>query len=101
MPDMTLEIFFNCETAEGFNTEVQGSKTYIVAFGPSKEGYDWTCSCDAFKYGKGKYCKHIKQVEQTRCGWMQYVHGGEPVENNHEYFCPKCGAKAHPRKWAV
>lgn len=101
MPDFTYEIFFNCETAESYSTEVQGSKTYTVSFGPSKEGSDWSCTCDAFKYGKGKYCKHIEQVKDQRCGWMQYVHGEQPVEKNHEYLCPKCGSKAIPRKWAV
>lgn len=101
MPDMTLETFFNCQTAEEFSIEVQGSKTYTVSFGPSKEGSDWHCTCDAFKYGKGKYCKHIKQAEPLRCGWMQYVNGGEPVQKGHEYFCPKCGNKANSRQWAV
>ena len=101
MPDFTYEYYFNCESAEDFRIEVQGSKTYTVSFGPGKEGSDWTCTCDAFKYGKGKYCKHIEQSKDKRCGWMQYVDGGEPVENNHEYFCPKCGAKANARRWAV
>ena len=101
MPDLTLETYFNCQTAEEFQTQIEGTKTYTVSFGPGKEGHDWTCTCDAFKYGKGKYCKHIKQVESSRCGWMQYVHGGEPVQKGHEYFCPKCGTKANPRQWAV
>lgn len=101
MPDMTLETFFNCQTAEEFKIEVQGSKTYIVYFGLAKEGHDWSCTCEAFKYGKGKYCKHIEQVKDKRCGWMQYVDGGEPVHKDNEYLCPKCGNKAKARSWAV
>lgn len=101
MPDFTYETYFNCQTVEHFRAEVQGSKTYIVSYGTQKEGNDWSCTCDAFKYGKGKYCKHIEQVKDKWCGWMQYIHGGKPVEKDGEYFCPKCGAEAIPRSWAV
>lgn len=100
MPDLSYEFYFQCESVENFSVQVQGSKNYTVSFGLTQQGYDYTCSCESFKFRK-KYCKHIEQVKDQRCGWMQFVHGDQPVEKNSEHFCPKCGNKAVTRRVAV
>lgn len=99
MPDLTIENFYACETAEDFLAKVKGSKgtVYEVRFGRvhgKDTMYDWTCTCPAFKFGGGKQCKHIKATIKRglRCGWNQQFDGGEPVEKDGEKKCPKCGA---------
>lgn len=108
MPDLTIEIFFHCGSAEHFSTKVEGSKGkfHTVTYGPMPRGpyeYDYSCTCDSFKYGKGKPCKHIEQVKKTdlHCKWMQFTDGDKPIEKNGEYFCPKCGEHAHAQRYGV
>lgn len=105
MPDLTTQVYFHCESAEHFQTEVQSTnKTYSVSYGYTPKGqieHDYSCTCEAYKFGKGKYCKHIEQVKMKHCCWMQFNEGGEPVRKDDQYFCPKCGQKALPRNWAV
>lgn len=40
---------------------VQGSKGNIYEVTNDNEA--WTCSCPAFNYGNGSYCKHIKELK--------------------------------------
>jgi hypothetical protein len=114
MPDLTIEIYFRCTSNDGFSVQIPSSKAgeeYTVRFGrmpPNHEcQYDWTCTCKAFKFGKGKPCKHIKEVDNNRekhgfCGWHQFMDGGEPVEGKGmEYFCPRCGMLAKGERWGV
>lgn len=105
MPDLNVEFYYHCESAERFTTEVAGSKgkTYTVRFGrghkrASEVQFDWSCDCEAYKYKPG-YCKHIKLVidEKRRCGWMQFEHGGEPKDDK----CPECGGPVYSMGWAV
>jgi len=108
MPDFNIEAFYHCITAERFRTEVKGSKgNYTVEFGPSqgRYEYDYTCNCQAFKFGKGKPCKHIEEVIDSgkRCGWMQVIDGGIPLEplcDGHK-VCPRCGSDVSVARHAV
>jgi len=108
MPDLTIEIYFHCASAEHFSTEVKGSKgaKYTVRYGDDPSGryqYDYTCTCHAFKFGKGKHCKHIEQVKKPgeHCGWMEMIDGGKPVKTKDGYKCPKCGKEAIAARHAV
>lgn len=99
MPDLTIQYFYHCETAEHFSQKVEGSKgkQHVVTYGPAQRGpyqYDYSCSCDSFKFGKGKPCKHIEEVKKNgdHCNWQQFIDGGDPVEKDGEKRCPKCGA---------
>lgn len=102
MPDFNIEAFYHCITAERFSTKV---KDYTVNFGPShgRYEYDYTCTCQAFKFGKGKPCKHIEEVinSRKRCGWMQLIEGGEPLEKDGCKVCPKCGCDVSVARHAV
>ena len=107
MPDFTHEVYYHCETAENFSKTVISSsgKEYHVYYGPSRGQYqyDQTCDCQAFKFGRGKHCKHIEQVKSSPeyCGWMQFSDGGEVVRKDGETFCPKCGKRAKAMRHAV
>lgn len=99
MGDLSIESFWACNSNENFSTEVRssdGRKEYKVKFGRvfnARVQYDWSCSCDSFKFGRGKYCKHIQQVQASGkyCGWNQQIDGGTPVEDKPgELKCPKC-----------
>jgi len=108
MPDLSIEIFWQCETAEYFSAEVVGSKgeKHTVTYGITPMGkyqHGFSCTCKGFKFGKGKDCRHIKEIKDSKkyCGWMQFTDGSEPVHKNGKHFCPKCGREAVPRKWGV
>ena len=36
-------------------------KNYDIRFHPSV--LSWDCNCPAFIYGRGKHCKHIKEIQ--------------------------------------
>jgi hypothetical protein len=107
MPDLTLESFYHCESAEHFSTEVEGSNgtKHTVSYTESNGNYqyDYKCTCHSFKFGRGKYCKHIKQVKESgqHCNWLQFVDGGKPIEKNGEMTCPRCGKSVSSQRWAV
>jgi hypothetical protein len=112
MPDLSIEYYWHCLTAESFSTEVTGSKgdKYIVSYddyghrNKSEVTFDWSCTCMGYKTKKKVgYCKHIDQVikDNLRCGWMQFTDGGEPVEKDGEKVCPKCGGPITSQAWGV
>lgn len=107
MPDLTVEYHYHCESCRYFRTEVKGSKgTYTVTYGETPRGpyqYDYHCTCDAFKFGKGKPCKHIEQVKASgqHCNWNQFIDGGQPAEKDGEKCCPKCGAAVFSQGYGV
>lgn len=103
MPDLTIEIYYHCESAENFATEVDGK--YIVRFDELHHKnrdvqYDYSCTCKAYKFRPG-YCKHIKQVigSNQHCNWNQFIDGGEVDSSDPR--CPRCGRPAIAIKYAV
>jgi len=95
MPDLTILYARFCSTNQYWEAPVAGSRgaKYTVRFErrpyPHPVQYDYTCTCDAFKYGKGKTCKHIVSVKHERCGWNGEL---EPsAEANPDGTCPCCG----------
>jgi len=108
MPDLTIEIYYHCQSAEHFTAKVKGSNNteHTVSYGATPRGpyqYDYSCTCQAFKFGKGKYCKHIDEVKKSEqhCNWLQIVEGGQPVEKDGQKCCPNCGLPAHPQRYGV
>ncbi len=100
MPDLTIEYFPWCKSNEFWQRRVQGSRgrTYTVLFSKTPRGsrceYDYSCDCDAFRFGKGKPCKHIKQVQDERCAWNEEAACGSGTrERPANGRCPKCGGE--------
>lgn len=106
MPDLTIECYSWCLSNEIWERKVSGSngKTYTVRYGKVNHGqyqYDYTCDCVAFQYGKGKPCKHIKEVEGERCGWNFEACMGSAEERPDDGKCPKCGGELRGIRVAV
>lgn len=103
MPDFTIEVYYHCESAEDFTTEVDGK--YTVRWNRMSHknrdiGYDYSCTCPAYKFRPG-YCKHIKQVIASgkHCNWNQFIEGGKIDPKDPK--CPRCGKSAFPARYAV
>jgi hypothetical protein len=106
MPDLTIEHHFHCDTADYFVAMVPGSngRTHTVTLSRHNKGecqINWACTCEAFRFGKGKPCKHIKAAQKTHCGWMGFVDGGKVDHKNGKPVCPKCGGPVSSMGWAV
>jgi hypothetical protein len=106
MPDLTKEAYWQCTTAETWAMDVRLSpekKAYTVTWDRWRHlrqhdvVYDYSCTCKAYKYGKGVHCKHIERAKTSRCGWMQFLDGEDVAESS----CPRCGAEVHARTWGV
>jgi len=91
MPDLTIEYYYHCLSAEHFCIQVEGSSgLHTVTFGQVPFGpveHDWSCTCDGFRYRKT--CKHIATAKASCCGWYQFTDGGEPVNGK----CPECNGE--------
>lgn len=101
MTDMTVNTYRWCATNEAFNVMLAGSgpsnaptSYYKVTYGAQNKGpysINWHCECKAFRFGKGKECKHIIKAKTMKCS-----HGFGAVCGSPEAFpiptvCPKCG----------
>lgn len=99
MPDLTIESFAWCKSNTHWTRQVAGSKgkVYTVVYGQLPRGsqysHGYSCDCEAFRFGGGKPCKHIKAVEHERCAWNADAVCGssEPYPPNGK--CPKCGGE--------
>lgn len=98
MPDLTRMFAWTCCTNTWWTHKVQGSKgaEYMVTFGPMppthKVQYDYTCTCKAYEFGSGAYCKHITQVRKLRCGWNGELEPtAQVLTRDGEHSCPDCG----------
>ncbi len=115
MLDLTIKYAWTCHTNLFWTTKVQGiGGKYDVTWRQTDQPklhdfamYGWHCSCPAYQFGKGKYCKHVKAVIKVneRCGWNE---GLEPTlmparaadaEGCPE--CPECGGEVESIKVAV
>ena len=112
MPDLTVEYYYHCETAENWSTTFKGSSgtDYTVRYGATPLGryqYDYSCSCSSFKYKRGVdsngYCKHIRAAEKDHCKWMAFHDGGDAVVDptTGDPKCPKCGSDCRSMGWGV
>lgn len=103
MPDLIGHWTRTCSSNTFWQATVPGTgKTHTVTWGimppqhPTQ--YDWSCTCDAYKFGRGRPCKHIKQVDasKARCAWNETLDLVELVAT-----CPCCGANTEPVQVAV
>lgn len=93
---MDIEYRQWCSSNESWSCNIPGKNgVYQVKYGklPSSAecSHGYTCSCEAFKFGKGKECKHIITAKLGHCKWNHEAAcgGGEPTPKNGK--CPKCG----------
>jgi hypothetical protein len=105
VPDLDIVTAWTCCSNTSWTHEVRSDSgnTYTVRFEPRpwphEVQYDYTCTCKAFTFGKGKYCKHIESVKHLRCGWNAELEpsaqpdSGEP---DNRPVCPSCGEEAVP-----
>jgi len=104
MPDLTEQTFWACQTAIEWSTVVVGSTgdNHVVRWGFTPEGdteYAYSCDCKGFKYRKR--CSHVKRAKERRCGWTQFVDGGEPHTVDGKHFCPECGGPVVAQRFGV
>ena len=111
MPDMTIQAFWHCQSAEDWETTVPSKsldKTcHTVRWNRHGHGnpdcqLDYSCDCQGFIF-RGT-CSHIKQVKAQgkRCGWRQIIDGGTPTyDTAGNPTCPKCGGPVSAANWAV
>jgi len=98
MPDLMVVPMSMCKSNEEWERKVPGSKPgsiWTVRFDryshiTREVDHDFSCDCPAYQYGKGKYCKHIKQVKDEHCGWHEQFDGDEAKNGK----CPRCGGEA-------
>jgi len=98
MADFTFQTFYHCTSVDYQQFQIKGSKgdTYTVSLGPKTK----TCTCKGFQYRE--HCRHIAEAQRNRqCGWMQFVHGGEPKVVDGKKVCPECGSDITSARWAV
>jgi transcription initiation factor IIE alpha subunit len=83
MPDLTLITVPICSQLEPYkvNWSVGG---YIQNL---NRQYELECSCKGFQFRHS--CKHVKELEETRCTW----HGAYDEEQTEEGTCPRCGSE--------
>lgn len=89
-----------CASNLSWEIRVQGNGgNYIVRYSkdwhknPSSM-FDYSCTCKAYKFGKGAYCKHIKAAMKLRCGWDSRFDFEPEVKLQGDWFCPRCGEDA-------
>ena len=92
MPDFTYETHQQCTAAK----EIVVGK-YVVHLGNNVEA----CTCPAFKFGKGKPCKHINQVKEQACFWHSMFGSLQSEEQNKNMVCPDCGGQTEYVRVAV
>ena len=51
------------ESERGWRHYRVQNKTYDIRFHPLT--LEWECSCPAYKFGRGKHCKHIKEIQSN------------------------------------
>lgn len=66
------------------------------------------CTCPAYKLGKRKInfggrmvpkeCKHIKQAQESACGWHEQF---SDERQSKAGTCPRCGGETEPVRVAV
>lgn len=108
MPDFHNVTTWICSSNKEWQTECPGSNgaMHKVSFGPMLPShpvqYDWMCSCQAYQFGKGKYCKHILAVKDQRCGWNAELEPtAQALAQDGGRVCPKCKGPAEPVVVAV
>jgi len=96
VPDFTIHTAPICRSNQDWSrvvpSETDVSKQYIVSyrerFADTGPAFDYECTCPAYKYGNGKYCKHIHAVKDERCCWNEAM---EPKAVPEDGCCPDCG----------
>ncbi len=108
MPELMAVAMWHCASAEEWERVVRSKSRkdvfHTVRYGPSPGGpysHDYTCTCEAFSF-RGT-CYHIEEVKGERCGWLQFMDGGDQAINSEtgERCCPDCGGPIRAQNWGV
>ena len=95
MADLSIEVHLWCSTNTGWSMKI---KDYLVTWDRHSHKnhdvqFDYACTCKAYQFGKGKYCKHILEAKQHHCKWNHGAVMGDGVsEVPEDHKCPECGA---------
>lgn len=81
MPDLTLEVYAFCEQLIPYR-KAWNLKGYTQNV---NHEYELECSCKGYQFRKS--CKHVRELEETRCTWQEFL--DEPMEEKDK--CPRCG----------
>lgn len=100
MSCLSIEYHRWCKSNEHWEKKVSGSNgaIYNVVYGKLAYLKDdcthgWTCTCPAYKYGKGTECKHIKAIKHEKCDWNWEAIYGSSYDNGKYKKCPKCSGE--------
>ncbi len=88
MPDLTYEIHQQCKPPMVMTS--RNGKYTITGIGRERQFPH--CTCPAYKFGKGKECKHIREAEEDMCGWHSMFSDEVQTDYQREnQICPRCG----------
>ena len=100
MADLDILSACSCQTNKYWEKKIVTDKgdQYTIRYEFAEYGpyqYDYTCTCPAYKFGRGKHCKHIEKYMGERCAWNRALEPGcEPAKNDKgEPCCPRCGGE--------
>ncbi len=101
MPDLTFVAMQQCKSLNRVMVKSKCGK-YDIFLGNERH---WPqCSCPAYKYGvhgktnfEGRMapnpCKHIKEYEESICGWHQQFDEPQTGYQKKNHICPRCGGE--------
>jgi hypothetical protein len=94
MPDLNIESYYWCSTNEDWSTKVGNYTVTWDRFSHKNRDVqmDYACTCPAYKFGKGKHCKHIIAAKSQHCRWNHEAACGSSQPAPKGRKCPKCGA---------
>lgn len=96
MPDLNTETYWCCVSVRNWQAMIDGHRVAWEQMPPSANyGFGMVCDCKGFKFRRK--CRHAEKAEGMRCGWQQFVHGGEPADGR----CPKCRGEVTAERYAV
>ena len=93
MPDLTIVYAQQCHKA-GTDAQwnVGGYSQYFHIGGLQ-------CTCKGFQFRKK--CKHIDEIEHTRCTWHSMYSEPQTEEQEENHVCPECGGETVTVRVAV